>query len=438
MNYSINKTSLHELSLKFKSSIETNELYDWINRHLKKTFLKRTILHWAIIGYDKGTVTISVVLSDIKAKVPSNGTNSLVLKSNSFIVVQIVPTGIGAAFGGYAGDASPATKLLGTITDFVVNHPNTVNASDFYGGVENSLYVEGFSLDQFMIGNIGLLPVNSNRIGLIIDKADKSYINNILCAADAVRAVHGIDIIGYVITDKKIGGTAHKTSLGTYTGVIENQDVLLTAAEKLISKGANAIAIASEVRGISEDELINNYKGKTPHPIGGVEAIISRLVSSYFLIPSAHAPIINSTILDKNTNKFDYDPRSAGELISKTGLPCILLGLSKAPQILQIDKLKTEEHFLNNVLTINNVGAVVAPATAMGGVPMLVCEKRDIPIISVAENRTVLDVTGKKLGLKNEIKAATYLEAAGIIAALRAGIDIKSLRRPLTKLGNLT
>ncbi len=437
MNYSINKTSLHELRLKFKSSIETNELYDWINRHLKKTFLKKTILHWAIIGYDNGTVTISVVLSDIKAKFPSNETNSLVLKSNSFIVVQIVPTGIGAAFGGYAGDASPATKLLGTITDFVVNHPNTVNASDFYGGMENSLYVEGFSLDQFMIGNIGLLPVKSNRIGLIIDKADKSYINNILCAADAVRAVHGIDIIGYVITDKKIGGTAHKTSLGTYTGVIENPNVLLTAAEKLISKGANAIAIASEISGVSEDALIKNYKGKSPHPLGGVESIISRLVSSCFLIPAAHAPIINSTILDKNANKFDYDPRSAGELISKTGLPCILMGLSKAPQVIRIDRLKDESPFLHNVLTVNNVGALVAPATAMGGVPMLVCEKRGIPIVSIAENNTILKVTGEKLGLRNEIKTANYLEAAGIIAALKAGINIKSLRRPLYKLRNL-
>ena len=160
--------------------------------------------------------------------------------------------------------------------------------------------------------------------------------------------------------------------------------------------------------------------------------MMSRFVSASFLIPSAHAPILNYAVRSK-TIFSDYDPRAAGEIISQTGLPCILLGLSSAPQLRHVQKSLPQK----NLLTASDIAAVIAPATAMGGIPMLAAEKRGIPIISVAENRTVLNVTGEKLGLKNEIKASNYLEAAGIIAALKAGIDVKSLRRPLDRIRNL-
>jgi hypothetical protein len=433
----INSTSLQEIKLKVKSGIQAKELLDWIIRNLNETHLNQTILYWAIQNCNKDYLTVTVAATNIPVKLPFGEAALADNKTCSFSVVQVVPTGIGAAFGGYAGDAAPTAKLLGSITNFVVTHPNVINASDFYGGTENTLYVEGYTLDQFMLGNVALLPIKSIRIGLIIDKTDKTVVDKILCAADAVRAVHGIDIIGYVTTDKRIGGTAQKMSAGAFTGFIENPKVLLKAAEKLISKGANAIAVTSRIRGISEVDLVNNYRGKTPHPIGGVEAIISRLLSSYFLLPSAHAPIVNSRILDESPSNFEYDPRSAGELISKTGLPCILMGLSKAPRVIKMDDLKDKKLRLTNALTINNVGAVVAPASALGGIPMLAAEKKGIPIISVAENRTVLNVTGEKLGMRHEIKAANYFEAAGIITALRAGIDIGSLRRPLHKLNQI-
>lgn len=46
--------------------------------------------------------------------------------------VFIVPTGIGASIGGDAGDATPAFKLIASISDIAITHPNVVNASKAY------------------------------------------------------------------------------------------------------------------------------------------------------------------------------------------------------------------------------------------------------------------------------------------------------------------
>jgi hypothetical protein len=42
---------------------------------------------------------------------------------------MIVPTGIGASIGGYAGDANPACRLLAKASDLLITHPNVVNAA---------------------------------------------------------------------------------------------------------------------------------------------------------------------------------------------------------------------------------------------------------------------------------------------------------------------
>lgn len=38
--------------------------------------------------------------------------------------VMIVPTGVGAAIGGYAGDALPAARALASVVDCLISHPN--------------------------------------------------------------------------------------------------------------------------------------------------------------------------------------------------------------------------------------------------------------------------------------------------------------------------
>ena len=52
--------------------------------------------------------------------------------ADQFNVVHLVPTGIGAEIGGHAGDATPTAKLLASVCDTLITHPNVVNASDVF------------------------------------------------------------------------------------------------------------------------------------------------------------------------------------------------------------------------------------------------------------------------------------------------------------------
>lgn len=43
--------------------------------------------------------------------------------------VMIVPTGVGAAIGGYAGDALPVARALASVVDCLITHPNVIISS---------------------------------------------------------------------------------------------------------------------------------------------------------------------------------------------------------------------------------------------------------------------------------------------------------------------
>lgn len=40
--------------------------------------------------------------------------------------MMIVPTGVGAAIGGYAGDALPVVRALASVVDCLISHPNVM------------------------------------------------------------------------------------------------------------------------------------------------------------------------------------------------------------------------------------------------------------------------------------------------------------------------
>jgi len=79
---------------------------------------------------------------------------------------------------------------------------------------------------------------------------------------------------------------------------------------------------------------------------------------------------------------------------------------------------------------MGDVLAVVAPAGALGGIPMLCAYARGIPVIAVRENACILDVTAARLDLPEVIEVDNYLEACGVVTALQAGISLDSIRRP--------
>ena len=57
--------------------------------------------------------------------------------TEAFNVVFLVPTGINATIGGHAGDAGPVARLLASVCDTLITHPNVVNASDINEMPEN-------------------------------------------------------------------------------------------------------------------------------------------------------------------------------------------------------------------------------------------------------------------------------------------------------------
>lgn len=118
-----------------------------------------------------------------------------------YTVVLIVPTGVGAAIGGYAGDALPVARMMAQVCDRLITHPNVLNGAQLYWNLPNALYVEGYGLDQVAAGSWGLRPVHQNRIGLILDRAIESDLRlRHLQAADAARATLGLNLTEYVIT----------------------------------------------------------------------------------------------------------------------------------------------------------------------------------------------------------------------------------------------
>ena len=116
-----------------------------------------------------------------------------------FITANIIPTGVGAKIGGFAGDANPFNSLLESISDLVITHPNAVNAASLYSATSKTYYVEGYALEQFFAGEIGLKR-SYNKIGVIIDKKAEPKMVNIINALNACKGVFGADISGYSIT----------------------------------------------------------------------------------------------------------------------------------------------------------------------------------------------------------------------------------------------
>lgn len=106
-----------------------------------------------------------------------------------FTVALIIPTGIGAAIGGYAGDALPVARTMASLCDRLITHPNVLNGAQLYWPIPNAWYVEGYGLDQFAAGRWALRPVHANRIGLVLDQGIEPDLRvRHLQAADAARA----------------------------------------------------------------------------------------------------------------------------------------------------------------------------------------------------------------------------------------------------------
>lgn len=344
----------------------------------------------------------------------------MIARLNPYNAALIVPTGIGCTIGGYAGDALPVARVLAQAVDCLVTHPNVLNGAQLYWPIPNSLYVEGYGLDQFAAGNWALAPVHHNRIGVVFDQAVEPELRlRHLQVMDAARATLGLTLTDYGITDQALGVTLKTAESGSSWGTIAHPDSLLRATEKLITQaGATAIAVIARFPDELSDALQQYRQGQGVDGLAGAEAVISHLVVRQFQIPCAHAPALLPLPLDPSVS-----PRSAAEEIGYTFLPCVLVGLSRAPQYLSVGDRPLGDP---RVLLGNQIHGVITPASACGGSALLSWAAQGSHIIAVEDNVTALDVPPEALGIR-VTRVRSYLEAIGVVMADRAGVAAAAL-----------
>ena len=350
-------------------------------------------------------------------------------RSEKFNVVLIVPTGIGAEIGGHAGDAGPVARMLGEVSDTLVLHPNVVNASDLNEMPSNALYVEGSVLTRLLMGTVGLERVRSNRILVVIeDHHDELFVSAAVNAVNSARAAYGLSCPEVVCLDPPVRLKTEYARSGRASGQVERIEGLCDLLD-MRSGSYDAVAISSVID--VPDLYHQGYfdaAGTMVNPWGGVEAMLTHTLSSMYNVPTAHSPMFESREI-ANMDPGIVDPRMAAETVSETFLQCTLKGLLRSPRIV------TDENTLHNpgIFTAADVSCLVLPDGCLG-LPTIAALEQNIPVIAVSENsnlmRNDLSALPWKSGKFHQVR--NYWEAAGVIAALRAGIDPATVRRPLS------
>lgn len=322
--------------------------------------------------------------------------------------IFIIPTGIGCKIGGHAGDATPAAKLIAACCDKLIIHPNVVNASDINEMTDNMLYVEGSMLDRFLEGKITLKPTKAyNKILLV---ANSPITKDTINAANAARVTIGADI--EVLELEYPLKLFAEFKNGTATGEVDNWEELI---EQVKAYDFDVLAIHTPIILEKGREVsLNYFENGGINPWGGVEAKASKLIADKINKPVAHAPIENSSPEEISLiHNMNIDPRMAPETLSKAFLHCVLKGLHKAPRI-------------GKGVSVEDVDFMVSPWGCFGR-PHIACTYKRIPVIIVRENETIFREDPPKTP-KEFIFVENYLEAAGVVMSMKAGVNPVTIR----------
>ncbi len=343
-----------------------------------------------------------------------------------FTTVLLVPTGIGAEIGGHSGDATPVARLLAAVSDRLITHPNVVNAADINEMADNTLYVEGSVLSRMLLGTLALQPVRSNRILFLIQRhADALFVNAALNLANGARASAGIDVAAVAFIDQDFWMHSSYAGSGRAVGEIGR----LAAVRDLIEEHRNrcdAVALSSVID--LPDALSDAYlqsDGSVINPFGGVEAMLTHALSLLCGLPMAHAPME----IDREAANQDpgvLDPRIASEGFSWPMSFSILKGLHRSPRIVSDPAVFAHP----GVVSAAQVSCLVLPDGCLG-LPTLAALYQGIPVIAVRGNANLMRNDLMRLPWRpGQLRYVdSYAEAAGVLAAMRAGIAPETLAR---------
>lgn len=347
--------------------------------------------------------------------------------ADQFNVVLAVPTGIDASIGGHAGDAAPVARALAGLCDHLITHPNVVNASDINEMTPNTLYVEGSVLDRVLMGTAGLRKVRANRILAVVGAHREDFVvHSTINAVSAARSTLGI-ACRVVTMDEPFVMAAERSETGRAVGRIHNLEALCAVLDRS-RDDYDAVAIASPID-LPLEEIWEYFSacGDIGNPWGGVEAMLTHTTSALYDVPSAHAPMLESKEV-LNHDPGLVDPRMAAEAISTTFLHCVLKGLHSSPAIVT----EESELRLSSVISAEDISCLVIPSGCLGLATIAALEQ-GIQVIAVKENKNLMQNNLADLpwreGQYHEVE--NYWEAAGILAAMKAGVQPETMRRPL-------
>ena len=343
--------------------------------------------------------------------------------TDKFTAAMIIPTGIGAEIGGFCGDGNAAARLLASACDTLITHPNVVNASDINEMTENTLYIEGSILTKLFMGKIGLQKTRTNRLLMIMDKVKDEYFNNeVINAVSSARVTLGVECDVLEIANPIESRSVYSES-GRAVGIVNKFENLVNLI-KSIRNEYDAIGLTTVIKVSKEMRKVYFTGGDgMVNPWGGLEAMITHSLAEIFDLNCAHSPL-SGDMGELPVDDFGIvDPRKAPETASVTFLHCILKGLQKAPRITEYGK----------GINLDDISCLVTTDGCIG-LPLLACLENDIPVIAV-KNKNKMKNDLKTLPFKNGklFFANNYLEAAGIMTALKAGVSTQSVQRPIAK-----
>ena len=350
------------------------------------------------------------------------------VNNNTFNAALVIPTGIGSAIGGHAGDASPVATLLASVCDTLITHPNVVNASDINELPDNGLYVEGSIISRLLMGKVGIQPVRANRVLTIVNAhPDKLFTNAVINTVSAARASCGLDCQQVVELDPPVTLESLYASSGRAVGRVTQLDGLIDILDKY-QGNYDAVALSTQIEmpmSYHTDYYVS--RGDMINPWGGVEAIFTHSLSSLYDLPTAHAPLDISREI-ANLDLGVVDPRMAAEIISTAYFLCVLKGLQRSPKIVK----DIRSTIPPGVLTAADISCLVIPDGCVG-LPTLAALEQGIPVIAVRENKNIMNNNLRELPWKTgQLHVVeNYWEAVGVMSALKAGIAPASVRRPL-------
>jgi len=312
------------------------------------------------------------------------------------------------------------------VCDCLITHPNVVNASDINELPDNALYVEGSVLTRLLMGTLGLQKVRSNRVMLVIDEhEDERFQKAAINLASATRASFGAECPLVLTIKDNVKMESVYSSSGRAVGKIKNFETLYNS---LLGKREHydAIALSSVIK-VPQAYHRDYYLGGMVNPWGGVEAMLTHALSLMLNVPTAHSPMMESMDI-LNMDIGVVDPRMAAEIVSVTFLFSVMKGLHRSPRIVSNPDIFNAP----GIISAADIDCLVIPDGCVG-LPTLAAIEQDIPVIAVRENKNHMKNNLSNFPFKEGklIYADNYLEAAGIMSAMKAGVAPDTVRRPI-------